>query len=62
MQEGFILELGHSNARKVSRWVSGAPVRSFWMGVSVSDKVQYDVKTYRCGKCGFLESYAGRGV
>ncbi len=58
MREGFIMELGDSDQRSVSRWVAGAPVDSLWSGLKISDKAQHDVRTYRCARCGFLESYA----
>ncbi len=59
MQEGFILDRGHYDSKRASEWVEGEPVRSFWHGgLKVSDKAQYEVTTYRCGGCGYLESYA----
>ena len=58
MQEGFIVDWGDTNTRRVSQWVAGAPEPSFWLGVKIGDRAVYDVRTYRCEKCGFLESYA----
>lgn len=58
MEEGFILDRGYGN-QEPSDWVEGAPQLSFWHGgVKVSDKRQYEVRSYRCKECGFLESYA----
>lgn len=58
MEEGFILDYGDSNSKRVSMWVEGAPDESFWMGLKIKDKMKYLVKTFRCAGCGFLESYA----
>ncbi len=58
MTEGFVPDLEGHNSRKVSTWVEGAPEKSFWMGLKTSNKAKYDIQTWRCSRCGFLESYA----
>lgn len=58
MEEGFILDRGHYNTGIVETWVEGAPVQSFWSGIKVKNKQQFEVRTFRCASCGFLESYA----
>ena len=58
MTEGFTFDLGHNNARKVSTWVEGVPEKSFWFGLKVRNKPKFEIQTWRCGRCGFLESYA----
>lgn len=58
MEEGFIAEQYGGHKIQPSEWVEGAPVKSFWQGTNISDKKQYQVKTFRCARCGFLESYA----
>jgi hypothetical protein len=58
MEEGFILDLAHGNARTVSQWVEGEPERSFWTGLKTKDRDKFQVATYRCAGCGYLESYA----
>ena len=58
MEEGFIMDLGHYNTRTVSQWVEGEPERSIWTGLKTKDRDKYQVTTYRCVSCGFLESYA----
>ncbi len=57
MEEGFILDHTYG-ANMTSNWVEGEPVKSFWYGTKVIDKKQYQVKTLRCVRCGFLESFA----
>jgi len=58
MTEGFVVDVNQSGARTVSAWVEGAPEKSLWLGVKVRGKTKYDIQTWRCGRCGFLESYA----
>jgi len=57
MVEGFILDNPHG-AYSVTNWIEGAPEKSFWSGVKVGKKAKYEVQTWRCNRCGFLESYA----
>ena len=58
MEEGFILDRGDYDIKMVNTWVEGEPVKSFWSGIKVKDKQQYQLKTFRCANCGYLESYA----
>jgi len=58
MEQGFLLDLGHANARRQSQWVAGEPETSFWLGLKTSDRPVLEVTTFRCSHCGFLESYA----
>lgn len=58
MAEGFVLDIGTNGARRVSLWVEGAPEKSFWTGVAMRDKQNFEIQTWRCGRCGFLEQYA----
>ena len=58
MEEGFILDRGDMNVGFINSWVEGEPVKSFWNGIKVNNKLQYAVKTFRCVNCGYLESYA----
>ncbi|MGI9035191.1 MAG: PF20097 family protein [Pyrinomonadaceae bacterium] len=57
MEEGFIVDYGYG-ITKPSDWVAGEPVKSIWSGTKIKGKKQYKVATYRCARCGFLESYA----
>lgn len=57
MEQGFVLEHAY-DARGVSQWVAGAPLKSFWAGTKLPDKNLVPIGTYRCSSCGYLESYA----
>lgn len=58
MEEGYIIDRGDYNIGQVNTWVEGEPVKSFWSGLKVKDKQRFQVKTFRCANCGYLESYA----
>ena len=57
MDPGFLLDEGHGK-RYVARWVAGEPRKSFWFGLSLKGRQPLAVSTYRCRRCGYLESYA----
>ena len=57
MTEGFVPDAG-PYTRAVGSWVEGRPKASFWSGVTLRGRAQYPIQTWRCGRCGFLESYA----
>ena len=57
MTEGFVVDNGYGT-KTVSNWVEGAPVISFWTGLKLRGKRQVPIQTWRCGRCGYLESYA----
>jgi hypothetical protein len=58
MEAGFILDRAHMNVLTVSQWLEGEPETSFWTGLKTKNRERYAVATYRCQRCGFLESYA----
>lgn len=58
MSEGFLVDRGHANAKTLQEWVEGEPERSFWLGLRTRGREKYEVSTWRCDRCGFLESYA----
>jgi hypothetical protein len=60
MEEGFLLEKGDSPLLSSETWVSGKPVKSFFSGLSLKGKVIYDVVSFRCVACGYLDSYASK--
>ena len=58
MEEGFIFDRGHLNYPAEQQWVEGEPERSFWSGFETGGKRLFKIMTYRCERCGRLESYA----
>ena len=58
MEEGFLLD--NTDAGRVqTKWVQGAPEESRWgIGVKLKARLQLPISTFRCTKCGYLESYA----
>ena len=57
MTEGFVIDQTHGSTA-VPTWVEGRPQRSVWTGVRIAGKPRFDIATWRCGRCGFLEHYA----
>lgn len=57
MTEGVTIDMTR-NARAVSRWLEGPAVKSFWGGLKLGGKKPIETRTFRCHRCGFLESYA----
>lgn len=55
--QGFIRDVQNAKSLAIE-WIAGSPEPSFWRGVKTSDPQRYYVTTFRCSKCGFLESYA----
>jgi hypothetical protein len=60
MSQGFQVDQTHGGTA-VPTWVEGAPQRSVWTGVKLTDKPRIEIETWRCGRCGFLEQYASGG-
>lgn len=58
MEEGVTIDHGHGNSPTVPEWLEGAPERSVWTGLKMKGKHKFVVKTFRCERCGYLESYA----
>lgn len=57
MVDGFVVDHTHGGAN-VSTWVEGAPQRSVWVGLKLTGLKPIDITTWRCRRCGFIESYA----
>ena len=57
MERGFVVDQGYGVVT-VGEWVPGEPVKSFWTGLKLPGKTRLKVATWRCRRCGFLESYA----
>jgi Domain of unknown function (DUF6487) len=60
MEEGFLPDRTHRGVTPAS-WVAGAPEKSFWSGLRLKGRAQIPLTTWRCRKCGYLESYATGG-
>ena len=58
MEEGFLLEKGDGGILSSETWVEGKPVKSLLFGVTLKGRIAYDVRTFRCVACGYLDSYA----
>jgi len=54
---GFIVDNTYGG-RVQSEWAEGKPQRSMWTGLKIAKDAKLPVSTYRCEKCGYLESYA----
>ena len=61
MEQGFVADKAAYSMPETQEWVEGAPERSFWSGLKMKDREVLPVMTYRCEKCGYLESYASAG-
>ena len=58
MEQGFVADKAHYSMPETQKWVEGIAERSFWTGLKLKDRQMLPVMTYRCDRCGFLESYA----
>lgn len=56
MVEGYVLDI--NQRRSVSQWIEGAPQKSLLSGLKIAGRANVNIQTWRCGRCGFLESYA----
>jgi len=58
MEPGFVVDRGHNQRAATQKWVEGEPERSFWTGLKTKGRESFEVTTFRCERCGWLESYA----
>lgn len=58
MEVGVLLDKGHVDSLNTPEWLEGEPERSFWSGIKTKGKERLPVRTHRCTRCGYLESYA----
>ena len=58
MEQGFLLELRDGNQKTVTEWIGGTPERGWFGLVKIRGKRKLAVQTYRCTRCGYLESFA----
>ncbi|MDB5677093.1 MAG: hypothetical protein JWM94_95 [Sphingomonas bacterium] len=57
MTVGVIVGRNHGSSYP-ERWQKGEAIVSKWWGLREDRKAQLDVETWRCTRCGYLESYA----
>lgn len=57
MEAGFLVDHTYGAVAK-SEWASGDARYSKWSGMQMKGRQLYEVSTFRCMRCGLLESYA----
>jgi hypothetical protein len=57
METGFVADLGEFGFTE-QKWHPGEPTKSFLTGMKMEKEKVIPVRTLRCPKCGYLESYA----
>ncbi len=57
MKLGFLVDHSYGTAT-AAEWVEGQVEKSIWTGVKLRGKDRRGIDTYRCVRCGYLESYA----
>lgn len=57
MKEGFLVDISQRISR-ISHWAEGAPEFWFLDILRMRGRRRLAVRSFRCSKCGFLESYA----
>lgn len=56
IEEGFIVDHGYGE-KHVAAFNRGAPDKKWW-GLKSKKQDRLAIATYRCTRCGYLESYA----
>jgi len=57
MTDGYIADQGYGT-HTVPKWREGEPVKSMWVGLKLGGTTPLEITTWRCRRCGYLESYA----
>jgi hypothetical protein len=57
MEAGFIPDASYG-AILIGSWLEGGPEKGWAGSVKLKGKRKFDITTYRCTSCGYLESYA----
>jgi hypothetical protein len=62
MERGYCIDRGHGNAQHREEWTQGEPEMARFLFMShtksVGEQDRIVVVTWRCPRCGLLESYA----
>ncbi len=61
MEPGFVVDHTYGGYA-APEWAEGAAQPSLWTGLKMSGKERHPVQTFRCVRCGYLESYARSAV
>ena len=56
--DGYLVDRGDSHQEALPSWIEGEPQKGWLGGLKTRHKKRLEVTTWRCRKCGFLESYA----
>ena len=57
MVDGYVVDHTHGGSA-VAAWREGKARKSFWVGLKLGGTTPLDITTWRCRRCGYLESYA----
>ena len=57
LEDGFLMDKGHSDRIRQATWVEGEPETSFWIGIKTKGKRKLAVSAPRCPRCGRIELY-----
>jgi len=57
MEVGYMLDANRAGYMQ-QNWSAGEPKPSFWMGLKLAKDQVLPVTTFKCPRCGYLESYA----
>lgn len=57
MVDGYVVDQGHGSVT-VPSWREGEPRKSIWVGLKLGKTNPIEITTWRCRRCGYLESYA----
>ena len=57
MELGYVPDMKEGGFSQ-QNWHPGQPKKSFWTGLKMNRDQLVPVTTFRCPKCGYLESYA----
>lgn len=58
MVAGFVAEYLSGGRAQLDYWIEGPPTQDLRGRLDVTDQRKIPIKTYRCSRCGYLESYA----
>jgi hypothetical protein len=56
--EGFVLDHGHGDTRRIGVWVEGTPEMTFFGNAKVDNRANYYLEAFRCPQCGLVQMYA----